>query len=308
MDRLFQIHVLGSSAATPTSLRHTTAQLLRYHNKNFLLDCAEGTQMQLRRMKLPVTRINHIFISHLHGDHYLGLPGLLFSLHLLGRTSDLNIFSPPGLKEVIEANYRASGLTPSFRTLFHEIASGEEVLYDDKHIRIESIAMRHRISCYGFLIREKPAERKIHKESILRYNIPVSQMHPIKRGMDFITEEGKVIPNKLITLEPGKPRSYAFCSDTGYTESFLHQVSGVDILYHEATFLKDKSDVAKEKTHCTTVEAASLALKAGAGKLLIGHFSARYKDLTMFEREAREVFANSHLVHEGDVIPVTPKN
>ena len=307
MQKTFQITILGSSAATPTSLRHTTAQLLHYHNKRFLLDCAEGTQMQLRRYKISVMGINHIFISHLHGDHYLGLAGLLFSMHLLGRKKDIHIYSPPGLQQIIRLQYEVSNLKPMFEAIFHEVTHGKKLLHEDRHVTVESIAMEHRIPCYGYLFREKPSDRNIKKEAIQTYNIPVSHMKQIKRGMDFLTPAGTVIPNSALTYEPPTPRSYAFCSDTGYTESFLEQIRGVDVMYHEATFLKDRAEVAREKTHSTTVEAATIARKAGAGKLLMGHYSARYKDLSLFQKEAQEVFPNSILVQEGDVITIESK-
>lgn len=302
--RTFEVHVLGSSAAIPTSLRHTTAQALRYHNQWFLLDCAEGTQMQLRRMKIPMMRINHIFISHLHGDHYLGLPGLLFSLHLLGRKAALHVYSPPGLREVIEVQFRVSGLVPQFETFFHEVVKGGELVFEDADLGVESLEMEHRIPCFGYLFREKTLERNIRKESISRYGIPVRQIAGIKRGKDLLMPDGKVVPNEEITSSPPGARSYAFCSDTAYTEKFLSQVQGADLLYHEATFLQDKADIAKEKTHSTTKEAAALAKKAGAGQLMLGHYSARYKDMGLFLKEARQVFPNTILAEEGQVVGI----
>ncbi len=302
--RTFEVHVLGSSAATPTSLRHTTAQALRFHNKWFLLDCAEGTQMQLRRMKIPMMRINHIFISHMHGDHYLGLPGLLFSLHLLGRKDALHVYSPPGLREVIEVQFRVSGLVPQFETVFHEVVKGGDIVFEDADLGVESLEMEHRIPCFGYLFREKPLERNIRRESISRYGIPVRQMGGIKRGKDLLMPDGTVVPNEEITRSPPAARSYAFCSDTAYTEKFLAQVMGADLLYHEATFLQDKADIAKEKTHSTTIEAASLAKKAGAGQLMLGHYSARYKDMDQFLKEARQVFPNTILAEEGQVVGI----
>jgi ribonuclease Z len=304
MEREFRISILGCSAATPTSLRHTTAQIVKYHNAYFLLDCAEGTQMQLRRMKIPLMRINHIFISHLHGDHYLGLPGLLFSLHLLGRKKELHIYSPPGLQQIIDVHYTTSGLKPSFKTTFHDIQQGGERLYHDKYLCIDSIEMVHRITCYGFKVSEKAPERNIKKEGILKYTIPVQSMQSIKMGEDFLTADGEIIPNCELTTEPHKPRSYAFCSDTAYTESFLQQITGADVLYHEATFLEEHAAIAREKTHSTALEAATLAKKAGVRKLLLGHYSARYKDLSDFEKEARSVFPESYIVQEGDAVDI----
>lgn len=304
MGKPFQITILGSSAATPTSLRHTTSQLLQVCNRRFLLDCSEGTQMQLRRYKIPVMGINHVFISHLHGDHYLGLPGLLFSMHLLGRDQDFHVYSPPGLQEIIELQFRASGLRPVYETRFHEVTAGRQLVFEDGHLTVEAIEMKHRIPCFGYLFKEKPPPANISKEAISRYNIPVSAIPAIKHGSDFVTAQGVAIPNKEITKPRLKPRSYAFCSDTAYTESFLDQIMGVDLLYHEATFLNDKADIAREKTHSTTTEAATIAKKAQAGKLLIGHYSARYKDLAAFKREAMAVFPNTCIAEEGDVISI----
>ncbi len=304
MSEIFQTTILGSSAATPTSLRHTTAQVLQYHNKRFLLDCAEGTQMQLRRFKIPMMKINHVFISHMHGDHYLGLPGLLFTYHLLGREKELNLYAPPGMKEIIELQYQVAQLKPSYSIRYHELYEGGQLLYTDNRLCVETIAMDHRIPAYGFLIREKPAKRNIKKASIAKYKIPLEQMPDIKRGCDLITTDGRIIPNQEITNDPPPPRSYAFCSDTAYTEQFRDQIQGVDLLYHEATFMHDKADIAKQKTHSTTIEAATLAKKAGARKLLIGHYSARYKELEAFREEAASVFPNTFIAEEGDVILV----
>ncbi len=304
MRTKFQITILGSSAATPTSLRHTTAQALHFHNRLFLLDCAEGTQMQMRRFKLPMMKFDHIFISHLHGDHYLGLPGLLFSYHLLGRDKDLHIFSPPGLKEIVEVQFRISGLKPVFNIVYHELTKAGEIIYEDPYLSVETLEMEHRLPTYGFLFREKTLERNIKKESITRHNIPIEAIPGIKKGEDFVTPSGKVIPNSRITISPPNPRSYAFCGDTAYTEKFLEQIKGIDLLYHEATFLHDKAEIAREKTHSTTLEAATLARKAGVKKLLLGHYSARYKEMEGFAREAREVFPNTTLAEEGDTVQV----
>ncbi len=304
MRKLFQTHILGCSAATPTSLRHTTAQLLQYHNKNFLLDCAEGAQKQLRRLRLPMMKIDHIFISHLHGDHYLGLPGLLFSYHLLGRDRKLHIYSPPGLQEIIELQFKASKHVPAYIIEFHEITEGKQIIYEDKHLSVETMEMWHRLPTFGYLFREKPALPNMSKEAIALYDIPVEQINNIKAGKDFTTPQGEVIPNeKLITPAP-LPRSFAFCSDTGYTEQYLEQISGVDLLYHEATFLQDKAAIAREKTHCTTFEAATIAAKAQVKQLMLGHYSARYDDMALFEKEARSVFPNTLLAQEGMKIVV----
>ncbi len=304
MSVAFQTHILGASAAIPTSLRHTSAQLLRHHSSYFLLDCAEGTQMQLRRYGFPLMKINHIFISHLHGDHYLGLPGLLFTYHLLGREKTLHLYSPPGLEEIIETQYRISQLSPSFDIVYHELVEGDQSIYEDTQLWMETIAMEHRLPAFGLLIREKPSPRKIKKGTIKKHKIPIEQMAEIKGGKDLIKADGTRIPNALITSDPPPARSYAWCSDTAYTEQFLPQIQGVDLLYHEATFLHDKADIAREKTHSTAFEAASLAKTAGAKKLLLGHFSARYKELDDLIAEARKVFPNSLLAIEGECVGI----
>lgn len=301
MHRKFNVHILGSSAALPTSLRHTSSQLVVYNNKHLLLDCGEGTQMQLRRLKLPLLKIDHIFISHLHGDHFLGLPGLLFSLHLLGRKRELHIYAPEGLREIIEMQFSVSGLNPVYPIEYHLLTHGKQQIYDDKYLWVETLEMDHRIPTFGFLLKEKPTARNIRKEFVLGHDVPLNMIKNIKAGADFVGADGKVLSNHEITTEGYKPRSYAFCSDTAFTSSFLDQIQGVDLLYHEATFMKNMTAIAAEKKHSTTAEAARLAQLAQAGKLLIGHYSARYSDLNQLLEEAREVFPNTFLAEEGNM-------
>lgn len=264
-----------------------------------MLDCSEGAQKQLRRMRLPMMKIDHIFISHLHGDHYLGLAGLLFSYHLLGRTKALNVYAPEGLQEIIELQFKVSDHQPSYPLLFHVIREGGQLIYEDKGITVETIAMVHRIPTFGYLFREKQALRNIRKDAIEYYNIPIDQISKIKSGEDLVRDNGEIVPNHKLTRDPSAPRTYAFCSDTGYTGQYLNQIKNVDLLYHEATFLHDKVDIARQKTHCTSIDAATIAKKAGAGQLLIGHYSARYDDMKLFEKEARTVFSNTILAQEG---------
>lgn len=304
MNHSFKVHILGSSAAIPTSTRLTSSQLINYHNKFMLIDCAEGTQMQLRRFHLPMLKINHIFISHLHGDHYLGLPGLIFSMHLLGRKKKLHVYSPPGVKEIIELQYSISKLEPGFDIQYHIITKGKQLLYSDNHISIETIEMQHRLPTYGFLIKEKPAERNIIKDAIDQYHIPIELLPGIKKGKDFLTLDGEIIPNENITLSPAPPRVYACCSDTGYIENYIDEIANADLLYHEATFLHDKADIAKEKTHCTALQAATIASKANAKKLMLGHYSARYDELSLFVEEAQTVFDNTILAEEGLIVDI----
>ena len=264
-----------------------------------MLDCSEGAQKQLRRMRLPMMKIDHIFISHLHGDHYLGLAGLLFSYHLLGRTKALNIYAPEGLQEIIELQFKVSDHQPAYPLYFHVIREGGQQIYEDKSITVETIAMMHRIPTYGYLFREKQALRNIRKDAIEHYNIPIDQISKIKSGEDLVRENGEIVPNHKLTKDPSAPRTYAFCSDTGYTGQYLNQIKNVDLLYHEATFLHDKVEIARQKTHCTSIDAATIAKEAGVGQLLIGHYSARYDDMKLFEKEAKTVFSNTILAQEG---------
>ena len=302
MLQTFKVKILGCTAATPTSTYHTTVQWVQLHSHHLLLDCAEGAQMQIRKMKLPLMKINNIFISHLHGDHYLGLPGLLFTYHLLGREKALNIYAPPGLEEIINPHFTIANVKTRFKTNYHIIKEHGQKLFENKALEVEAIEMKHSIPCFGFLIKEKQKERNIKKESVKKYKIGIEKMHLLKNGEDLILDDGTVIPNSKITKESPKPRSYAFCSDTLYTESFLDKIRGVDLLYHEATFLQDMTNIAHEKTHATAIEAAKLAKKAGAGKLILGHYSARYDDTDGFLKEARPVFPNTIVAEEGMTI------
>ncbi len=303
----FKIHILGASAAIPTSARLTTTQLVQYHNKNFLLDCAEGTQKQLRIFKLPMMGINHIFISHIHGDHYLGLPGLIFTMHLLGRKKPLHIYSPQGMQEIIDLQYRISNLVPGFEIRYHVISQGGQIIYHDNQIMVESIEMEHTIETYGFLIREKQEPLKIRKKAIEKYNISVADIKRIKAGKDLKIKNNEVIPNSQLTLPPAIPRSYAFCSDTGFTSKYIEQIKHADLLYHEATFLHDKVDIATQKTHCTALQAAQIASQAQVRQLMIGHYSARYDELSELLAEAKSEFENTIIAMEGDVIELPYK-
>src|ERR1051325_8027691 len=301
----FEVTVLGSSSAIPTASRHPTAQVLNIHERFFLLDCGEATQIQLRRYKFKIQRIDHIFISHLHGDHYLGLPGLLGTMHPLGRDKELHLYSPPGLKEIIDTNHYHSKTFLNYELKFHVIPenfSGR--IFEDDKISVATIPMNHRIPCYGFLFREKEHLRNIIKEKIEEHNIPVQQIPLIKKGEDYISPDGKRVPNTELTLTPPVPRSYAYCSDTLYNESFIEQIKNVNLLYHEATFADDMADRAIETHHSTAKQAGAIAQKANAKQLLIGHYSARYKELDVLLKEATQVFENTLLAVEGETYKV----
>jgi len=298
---IFEVTILGSSSATPIYQRHPTAQVLHINERFFLIDCGEGTLIQMNRYKIKFHRINHIFISHLHGDHYLGLMGLISTMHLQGRTAELHIFCQPELEEIVNIQLKHSQTDLRYPLRFHPVdPKNPAVLYEDDDLLVKSIILSHRIPCTGFLFSEKPRQRKLKKETVKQYEIPVEAYNDLKNGLDYIDSTGTVIANVELTLDPREPRSYAFCSDTIYDESIVRHIAGVDLLYHESTFLNDKEDRAKETFHSTAEQAAMIAVKAGVKKLLIGHFSARYKNLYPLLEEAKAVFGNTSLATEGD--------
>lgn len=301
----FEVTILGCSSATPTTSRNPTSQVLDLHDRYFLIDCGEATQIQLRRYKIRIQRIDHILISHLHGDHYLGLPGLLGTMHLLGREKELHIYSPPGLEEIIKIGHFHSKTFLKYPLVFHVLEEGSTaVIYEDERLSIATIPMDHRIPCCGFLFREKKNLRNILKEKIEEYSISVQEIPHIKAGSDLVTSDGKKIPNAELTTDPPAPRSYAYCSDTLYNQSYLEQIKGANLLYHEATFTEDMKARAKETYHCTAKQAAEIAKSAQVKKLIIGHFSARYHDLSPLLSEAKEVFSNTVLAEEGQTFKV----
>lgn len=299
----FELTILGCSSATPTASRNPTAQVLNIHERFFLLDCGEATQIQIRRFKVKIQRIDHIFISHLHGDHYLGLPGLLGTMHLLGREKELHIYSPPGLKEIIDTNHHHSKTFLKYELVFHVIEEKAKIFEDEKLI-IETIPMSHRIPCFGFMFREKKLPRNIIKAKLEEFNIPVQEIQKLKEGHDFISLDGTRIPNTELTTAPPSPRSYAYCSDTIYIESFIDQIQNASLLYHEATFADDMAARAKETFHCTAKEAGLIAKKANVKQLIIGHYSARYRELDLLLKEAKEIFENTALAIEGETYKV----
>ena len=301
----FALTVLGSSSATPIYDRHPTSQLLNVREKLFLIDCGEGTQSQLMRYRIKFKRIKHIFISHLHGDHYLGLMGLLSTMHLQGRTTELHLYGQEDLMDIIEMQLRFSNTVLNYNLIFHPtryyIANN---IYEDEDIVVRTIILNHRIPCTGFLFKEKQKPRKLRINKIQHYNIPFKFYKDIKNGQDYSLPNGDVIKNDELTLPPRKPRSYAYCSDTIYDESIVENIKNVDLLYHEATFLHELAERAKATYHTTSLQAAQIAEKAGAKKLLIGHFSARYKDLSPLLEEAKTVFSNTELALEGKTFEV----
>ncbi len=301
----FELTILGCSSATPTSTRNPTAQLLNIAERFFLIDCGEATQIQLRRYKLKFQRINHIFISHLHGDHYLGLMGLLSSMHLLGRTVDMHIYCPPEMEDIIQVHFKHSQTSLKFKIIYHPHKYlSNDLIFEDKKVEVRTILLNHRIPCCGFIFTEKALLANISKEIIQRYKIPVDQILAIKSGADFITPDGELIPNKKLVTETAKPRSYAYCSDTIYDERIIEFIKGVNLLYHEATFLNNMLPRAQETYHTTAIQAATLAKKAHVHQLMLGHYSARYKDLQPLLDEAQTVFKNTILSTEGESVVV----
>jgi ribonuclease Z len=297
--KTFRFTVLGSSSAVPTSKRFTTACVLNIHEQFFLFDCGEGAQIQARRAKVKFGKLNHIFISHLHGDHYFGLFGLLSSLSLLGRTSTLNIYGPKGLDELVMSQFSNINYQLGFNIKFHEIDNKSySKILDTKTIEVYALPLKHKVPCSGFLVKEKPLQRNIIKEKIEEYNISIRDIRRIKDGEDLVFEDGTVISNDKLTIEPEKPRSFAFCSDTMYNEEIIPYIESVDLLYHEATFPDEMQKRAAETMHSTAREAGIIARKAKARKLILGHFSARYKTLELFEKEAKEEFKDVFLAED----------
>jgi ribonuclease Z len=301
----FELKILGSSAATPSANRHHTAQVLTIGNQLNLIDCGEGTQMQLIRYKVKHQRICNIFISHLHGDHYFGLFGLLSTMHLQQRSSPLNIFGPPGLAELLTLQFKYANTFFCFKINFQDLdASAHKLIYEDKFITVHTLPMEHRISCCGFLFREKPKLRHLVK-SQLPEGLTPAQLVGLQHGQDLLDENGQVwLPNAAVTSPPSRSRSYAYCSDTRYKEDLLPYLEQVDLLYHEATFLDELRERATYTYHSTARQAATLAGKAGVKRLLLGHFSARYKDLTPLLLEAKAIFDNTHLALEGKTVGI----
>lgn len=299
----FELTILGSSSATPTATRNPTSQLLNIAERFFLIDCGEATQIQLRRFRCKFQKIDHIFISHLHGDHFLGLPGLLASMHLLGRKQKLTIYGPAALEEIIGLINSQSETQLNYPIAFvHTSDDGLHKLFEDNKVEVYSFPLKHRIPTTGFLFREKPLPRNIDKYKLEKYKVSLADIYKLKKGEDVTSEEGKLIRNEDLTLPPYPARSYAFCSDTIFHESLAELIKGVDLLYHESTFLEDKKDRAKATFHSTAKQAATMAALAGAKQLVLGHFSARYDQLEPFIEEAGPVFGQVMLATEGKKI------
>lgn len=301
----FVLKILGSNSAAPAHNRHQTSQLLNIQNQLFLIDCGEGTQMQLSRYKVKISKINHIFISHMHGDHYLGLMGLISTMHLQGRRNDLYIYAPPPLAEIITLQLKHSNTILNYPIHFTGLqVEASETIYENEFLTIKSLPLNHRIPCTGFIFWEKKKLRKINKEK-LPLDISLKNIIDLKYGKDVLDAEGNVLfKNDALTLPPRRSRSYAYCSDTIYNEPIIQHIQSVDLLYHEATFLSDREERARETHHSTARQAATIAKKAQVNTLVLGHYSIRYKDLNPILEEAKEVFENTILAIEGDNITI----
>ena len=299
----YKLTILGCDSAIPTVNKKQTAQLLSLNERFFLIDCGENTQVQLRKYKLSFQRINHIFISHLHGDHYYGLIGLITSMHLLGRKKELHIYAHIELKEIINVQLSASNTVLNYPLFFHEIPKNEEViLLRDENLQISNILLDHTIHCSGFLFKEIKHKRKIIKDKLEKLQIPFEKIADLRKGKDIKLENGRLITNSEVTVEALKPKVYAYCTDTRFCPDIVSKIKNADVLYHEATFLKEHSEIANRTGHSTTIEAAKIAKKAKVKKLIIGHYSKRYSDRNELLLECKTIFKNSFLANEGDLI------
>ena len=296
----FELHILGCGSALPTTRHFATSQVVNLRDKLFMIDCGEGTQMQLRKSRLKFSRLNHIFISHLHGDHCFGLMGLISTFGLLGRTAELHIHSPKGLEELLTPMLNFFCHTLAYKVIFHEFDTRQtSVVYEDRSMTVTTIPLQHRIPCCGFLFAEKARPNHIIRDMVDFYKVPVYELNRIKNGSYYVTPEGEVIANTRLTRPSDPPRKYAYCSDTIFRPEIVKQLSGVDLLFHEATFAESELARAKETYHTTAAQAARIALEAGVRQLVIGHFSARYEDESILLKEASAVFPNTILAKEN---------
>lgn len=296
----FSVLILGNASASPTLTRSNTSQLINIDEQYYLMDCGEGTQIKLREHKIKLQRINHIFISHLHGDHYLGLIGLLQTMHLMGREAELTVYCPGNIKEVIDVHLKASEsqlrYTINYNTVNHKES---ELVYENDKIEVLTIPLKHKIPCSGYLFREKKKSRRINPKAIKSNNVPKYQINKLKVGEDYISESGEIIKNSALTLPSLPSFSYAFCSDTKFYEPIAAIIQGVDLLYHEATFIDEHADRAKKTLHSTAKQAAEMATLSNAKRLIIGHFSNRYPDLNVLLTESKSIFKNTELAIQG---------
>ncbi len=295
---MLSVTILGNNSALPAHNRHPTSQVVQTSEHTFLIDCGEGTQMQMSSYKIKKSKITHIFISHLHGDHYFGLIGLLTSFGLNDRTTDLHIFSSSPLKRIVDIQLQAADTKLPYIIHFHDLEK-EAIIFEDKKISIECFRVHHRIECWGFLFKEKRNPRRIDAEKMKDYRIPPSFYESLQQGKDFITDKNEIIKNELLTNAGAPCKSYAFAADTAYFEQIIKKIRNADLLYHESTYLKDLEEKATKRFHSTSVQAASIAKQACVKKLLLGHFSSMYENIEEFKNEAQQVFENTELAEEG---------
>ncbi len=295
-----KVTILGCYAATPRTITNPTSQVLEIRNNMFLIDCAEGTQVQLRKNKIKFSKINHIFISHLHGDHVYGLIGLVSTFMLLKRVNDLHIYGPKGIKEIITLQLRLSNSWTTYGFFFHELeAATSEIIYEDEKVVVTTIPLKHRIYTNGFLFQEKEGDRKLNLDAVQNYEIETCYYQKIKNGKDITLEDGRVIANEMLTFDPIAPKSYAFCSDTIFDETIVPQITNVDVLYHESTFLQSEDALATQTMHSTAKQAATIAHKANVKHLILGHYSTRYESIERFKVEAQTIFSEVLLANDG---------
>ena len=300
---MLSVTILGNNSAVPAFNRHPTSQVVSHDGNNYLVDCGEGTQIQMIKYKIRRSKISHIFISHLHGDHYFGLVGLLNTFGLLSHTQELHVYGPSPLQQIIEMQMKVADTILPYPLFFHTLTK-QDILVDNDKIKISCFPTTHRIECYGFLFEEKEGKRKLLIDKVRKLNIPVSFYTSLQNGLDYITTKGQTIRNDEVTAAPDKGKKYAFCADTRYEESIIPFIREADMIYHETTYLDNVRDKAFERFHCTTKQAAEIARKAAVKKLLIGHFSSKYNLLDQFETEAREVFPNTELAIEGNTYEI----
>lgn len=301
----FKVHILGCGSALPTLKHSASAQIVEMRGKCFMMDCGEGAQMQFRRTHVHFAKVNAIFISHLHGDHCFGLLGLLSTFGMLGRTAKLYVYAPKEYESLFkqQVDFFMQGM--EYEIEFRPVdTQKEQIVYEDRSVTVETVPLQHRVPCCGYIFREKPRLPHIRREMIDYYGIPVSQINNIKNGADWTDEDGNVVPNARL-VEPAEPaRSYAYMSDTRFVPNLAEKVKGVTVLYHESTYTSEHEDRAKLYYHSTALQAATIAKNAGVGRLLLGHYSARYNDEQVLLEEARKVFPNSELTQEGMVVSI----
>lgn len=298
-----KLTILGCHSATPRINTNPTSQVLEINNHVFLIDCGEGTQVELRRNRVKFNRIKHIFISHLHGDHYFGLIGLISTFRLLTRETELHIYAPKGLKELITLQMKLANSWTNYMLIFHELNSNEsELIFEDEKVEVHTIPLDHRIYTNGFLFKEKAGQRKLDMNAVLNADIDVAYYNKLKQGFDVVNKQEVLIKNETVTKAPNLPKSYAFCSDTAYNEAIVDIIKGVTVLYHESTFIEKNENLAAPTKHSTAKQAAQIAKLAEVDTLILGHFSTRYDDLSVFKEEAKTIFNNVLLAKAGKVI------